>query len=68
MTQAQRILRELKKGRRLTPLLALNEIGCLSLSQRIGDLKRKGYQIARTMIEVGPRKHVASYRLIRGAR
>jgi hypothetical protein len=68
MTQSQAILALLRKGKRLTPLTALNEIGCLSLSQRIGDLKRKGYQIARTMVEVGPRKHVASYRLIRGAR
>ena len=33
------------KRRWLTPLTALNYCGLLSLSQRVGELKREGYKI-----------------------
>ena len=36
-TLAGKILRALQAGRKLTPLSALNEFQCLSLSQRIGN-------------------------------
>lgn len=44
-TQALRILRELSKGEVLTTMTATRRLGITTLSQRCGDLKRKGYPI-----------------------
>lgn len=54
------ILRHLAKGHRLTPLQALSKFGCLSLSQRIGELKREMWPIKSEMVNVNG-KRVASY-------
>ena len=39
------VVLSLMKQRWLTPLTALNYCGLLSLSQRVGELKREGYKI-----------------------
>lgn len=57
------ILMALKQGHKLTPLNALRMFNCLSLSQRIGDLKREGWPIKTQMVEVNSRKKVAEYSL-----
>lgn len=65
MSQRDQILALLKRGRRITPLKALQLFGCLSLSQRCGELRRAGYPVQSQMIELANGKRVASYRLAR---
>lgn len=60
MSQKLEIQRALAKGDKLTPLLALNRFGCLSLSQRVGELKREGWPVKSKLIEIGG-KRVAQY-------
>lgn len=67
MTHCEQVLAYLKTGRDITPLEALANFGCLRLGARIFDLKARGYNISRRMVEV-PTRHgtlarVASYRL-----
>jgi hypothetical protein len=62
MSQKLEIVRHLAKGHRLTPLQALGRFGTLSLSQRIGELRREGWPIRSRLVEVGE-KRVAEYRL-----
>jgi hypothetical protein len=62
-TVAYQILMALKQGQRLTPLLALAEFNCLSLSQRIGELKKMGWPITTEMVKVASGKSVAQYTL-----
>lgn len=50
-TQAQRILRHLEAGRKLTPIDALNRYGCMRLAARISDLKKEGWDIQKKMID-----------------
>jgi hypothetical protein len=61
-SQTDRILNYLKHGNPVTPLGALNRFGCLALSQRIGDLKRRGVRIDREMVKRNG-KRFASYKL-----
>lgn len=58
-----KLLRALQRGERLTPISALQGYQCLSLSQRIGELKEFGWPIRTTIIKVGPKKRVAEYSL-----
>lgn len=62
-SQSERILAALKSGRKLTPLIALQDFGCLRLGGRIFDLRKLGYKIQSEMIDVGNGKHVACYHL-----
>jgi hypothetical protein len=55
------ILRELQQGRRLTVAVALSELGVYALSQRIGELRRLGWPIDRTMIRTRGGATVAEY-------
>ena len=57
------LLMALKNGERLTPLDALKRYSCLSLSQRMGELRRAGWPIVVRMVEVNSRKKVAEYSL-----
>lgn len=50
MSQLNAILRDLKKGKRITPLSALADHGCFRLSGRIYELKRAGYSIGKEMV------------------
>jgi hypothetical protein len=65
MTQ-KNALRSLLWGRWITPLDALREIGCLSLSQRVGELRREGLSILDVWVKT--RKRVKAYRLSKAAR
>lgn len=47
MSQKKQILYHLLCGYKLTPLIALDDFECLSLSQRIGDLIKDGFKIER---------------------
>ena len=61
--QLRDILRELQTGRRLTVAVALSELGVYALSQRIGELRRLGWPIERTMIRTRGGATVAEYYL-----
>ena len=61
-SQEKRILDYLQNGGKITPLEALDKFGCLRLSGRIYDLKRKGYNIKSNRITVN-KKQVAQYSL-----
>jgi hypothetical protein len=59
--QLRAILGELQRGRRLTVAVALAELGVYALSQRIGELRRMGWPIDRTMIRTSGGATVAQY-------
>ena len=59
-SQALAILVALKKGKKITPLKALKEFGCLRLGARIWDLKQIGHQIKSEIVEISG-KRVAQY-------
>lgn len=63
-SQEAAILKHLESGRTITALEAFKLYGCLRLSGRIYDLKEQGYKIKPEMIQVGPRKRVARYKLV----
>lgn len=64
-TVSYEILSLLKQGVKLTPLEALRRCGCLSLSQRIGELKRQGWPIKTELVQVRKGTRVAEYSLER---
>jgi len=45
MSQNQQIANYLNKGRKLTPIDALNKFGCFRLAARIADLRNDGMNI-----------------------
>jgi hypothetical protein len=59
-SQRLQIQRHLAKGRSITPLVAFTKFNCLTLSQRIGEIKRAGFHVEREMVTVGD-KRVARY-------
>ncbi len=61
MSQKNDILAALQQGQHLTPLNALIRVHTMSLSQRIGQLKRAGYPIQTKIVKIGPNKRVAEY-------
>jgi hypothetical protein len=61
MTQTTDILRILKLRGTITPLEALDEVGCFRLAARISDLRAEGYPIVTEW--VGVKRH-ARYRLV----
>ena len=61
MSQADVLLRALKRGEQLTVAEALNRYGVYALSQRMGELKRQGYPIGSSMIKVASGKRVCCY-------
>lgn len=62
-SQNKRILEYLKRYGNITPLEALNGIGCMRLSARIAELKKQGFNIA-TITEYGNGKRYARYCLL----
>lgn len=62
MSQNQRILNYLKKGKSLTPLQALRLFDCWALSSRISNLKDEGHKIKTEIIRTKD-KHFARYSL-----
>lgn len=55
------LLMALKRGERLTPLVALERYACLSLSQRMGELRRSGWPIVSQTVTVNSGKNVSCY-------
>jgi hypothetical protein len=60
MTQTDRILAYLKRGKPITGLDAFKKFGCLRLPARVLDLKRAGHDIRKRTVEKGG-KYVAAY-------
>ena len=50
MSQTDAILRDLRKGKRVTPLDALKAYGSMRLGARIWDLRKRGVPIVRDMV------------------
>lgn len=63
--QKTMILAHLRLGYPLTVAEALTQYGIYALSQRVGELKRDGYPITSSLIEVKEGCRVAQYRLER---
>lgn len=63
MSQRLEILRYLAMGYSLTPLEALEKFQCFALSQRIGELKKRGWPISSRMVTLKSGKKVACYDL-----
>lgn len=62
-TMEHRLLKLLKR-KWVTPLDALREVGCLSLSQRCGELRREaGVQIKDKWVELDGGKRIKAYRV-----
>jgi Helix-turn-helix domain len=62
-SQSEQILAYLQAGRTLTELEALNLFNCMSLAQRIYDLRRHGHRIISTPITTQSGKRIAQYSL-----
>lgn len=62
MTMQTDLLRLLHRGW-TSPLRALNEAQCLSLSQRVGDMIRKGIPIEKRWLKLENGKQVREYRV-----
>lgn len=60
MSQTDSILRHLKKGRSVTPLMALSQWNCLRLAARIRMLREAGYKIETHTVKRNGKKF-ASY-------
>lgn len=61
MNQSQRILAYLKRGGKLTALKGLELFDCMSLSQRIGNLKVAGHQVDSRTITLKNKKRISEY-------
>jgi hypothetical protein len=64
MNQHEWIMRQLKMGRMITALDALNGCGSMKLATRISELKREGHNIVTHMVSQNGKKF-AKYQLIR---
>jgi hypothetical protein len=64
MNQHEWIIRQLKMGRMITALDALNGCGSMKLATRISELKRDGHNIVTHMVSQNGKKF-AKYQLIR---
>ena len=62
--QTQAILSHLKSNKPITAIAALQLYGTMRLAARIKDLRDEGYRIETIMIDVGPKKRVAQYKMI----
>ena len=49
MTQTERVLEHIRERGSITPLEAIKEYGIMRLASRVCDLKRRGYEIERTI-------------------
>ena len=60
-SQKRKILDYLLDNQSVTSLEALNLFGCLSLAQRVKNLRDDGHPIKTTMLRTAKNKMVASY-------
>lgn len=63
LSQREQIKAHLLSGKTITPLQALHQYNCMSLAQRINNLKAEGLVINTTLKVVGNNKRVAEYKL-----
>jgi hypothetical protein len=61
MSQAKQIAAYLNKGRKLTPIQALEKFGCFRLAARIADLRNNGMSIVTKTIKLDNNKQIAQY-------
>jgi hypothetical protein len=61
MSQNKQIADYLNKGKKLTPIDALNKFGCFRLAARIADLRNDGMNIITNTIKLENKKQVAQY-------
>ena len=61
MSQNKQIADYLNKGKKLTPIDALNKFGCFRLAARIADLRNEGMSIVTNTIKLENKKQVAQY-------
>lgn len=66
-SQRLEVLRTLAKGETLTPLQAFTRFNCLTLSQRVTELRDQGWPVKSKLVRVGA-KLVAQYSLPRAQR
>ena len=56
-------LLEMLRQEWVTPVSALNTVGCFSLSQRVGEFVRDGMAIQKQWVDLPSGKRVRAYRL-----
>ena len=61
--QQERVLAWLRAGKTLTPMEALEHIGCMRLAARIYDLRKAGWPIVTEEHSLGNGRKVARYYL-----
>jgi len=61
MSQNKQIADYLNKGKKLTPIDALNKFGCFRLAARIADLRNEGMNIVTNTIKLDNKKLIAQY-------
>lgn len=70
-TQVEQLIAIMETGRWITPLEALEEIGCMRLPARIKDMKKLGYEIEDEWVThtnaAGKSKRFKRYRIRRAA-
>lgn len=68
MTQYDRIIEYMQKNGSITTLQAMLNIGCMRLSSRISELKKRGYNIKSEFVQdknrYGDKVHYKRYSLI----
>jgi hypothetical protein len=65
MSQKAELLKLLQRGRTITPVEALEQVGSFRLSERIAELEREGATIQRGWVADHGGARVRSYRLAR---
>jgi hypothetical protein len=65
MTQTERILADLERGRVVDSLTALRRFGCMRLAARVGELRAAGHKIVTERRRVRTRDGHASVALYR---
>ena len=58
-TQRDRILKHLRTGKSVNPLMALDRWGCFRLAARILELKEAGYRIETHLVKTGSKRYAA---------
>lgn len=57
MTYQDMMLRDLKKGKTVTPLMALKNYGCLRLGDVAFKLRKKDHDVKTTMVEKNGKRY-----------
>jgi len=60
-SQNKMIKAHLESGKTITAIEALNQYHCFRLASRISDLKKSGFLVDKTMVELPNGKRVAQY-------